>query len=201
MYVRIWNVQVHTAVEYPSFLDIPDSYLSADCKKRVISSATSSSSSSGSGSIQKGVESSVRYALSSVILHHGRKATGGHYSANCRDPKTHTVRVHYRGKNIFVHVYKFYFPYLVEKLQRFESPFLAPWRRTIIDRYGSIHTYIHKYKFTYIHIQTNIHIYTHLWKSHIYDIHVYVYIHTYIHKQTYTYIHTLYIHTYIHYYT
>ena len=75
---------MHTEVEYPAYLDISESFLSADCKTRVLSTTVHSGS--------KGVAGcSVRYALSSVILHHGHKATGGHYSAHCRDPRTHTV--------------------------------------------------------------------------------------------------------------
>eukprot|EP01036_Dinobryon_divergens_P022500 gene22500-30761_t len=85
-YSRNIPIKVHTEVEYPAYLDISESFLSADCKTRVHSGG-------GSGSGSKGVGGcSVRYALSSVILHLGHKATGGHYSAHCRDPRTHTWR-------------------------------------------------------------------------------------------------------------
>ena len=79
-------LQVHAEVEYPACLEIPESYLSADC-------------SSGK----------VRYALSSVILHHGLKATGGHYSAHCKELGSNTVEKNRMIKVISIFEYCFLF--------------------------------------------------------------------------------------------
>lgn len=60
-------MKIHTHVCYPATLQLPRECLS-DALSR-----------------QDGSVASSQYALSSLILHHGKKATGGHYTAYTRD--------------------------------------------------------------------------------------------------------------------
>ena len=64
-------MQIQKSVEYPAVLALSPTLLSADliAKERITHSTTSTTS---SGPIQ--------YQLQAVVLHHGKKATGGHYS-------------------------------------------------------------------------------------------------------------------------
>lgn len=72
-------MQVLKSVEYPATLTLPPEILSDELKSKYAARRTSTSG------------SSVCYQLQAVVLHHGKKATGGHYSA-------FTLEVQYQPK-------------------------------------------------------------------------------------------------------
>jgi uncharacterized UBP type Zn finger protein len=67
-------VQILKNVDYPGVLEIPPHIMSEELQQRVLGC--------GDG---VGQGQGCMYQLQAVVLHHGKRATGGHYSAYTRD--------------------------------------------------------------------------------------------------------------------
>ena len=70
-------MQIQKSVEYPAVLALSPTLLSADLitKERLTHHTTTSNTTSTTTS-----SGPIQYQLQAVVLHHGKKATGGHYS-------------------------------------------------------------------------------------------------------------------------
>jgi hypothetical protein len=71
-------------VEYPGVLEIPPHIMSEELQQRVFGLGGRGRSESGLGD-GDGLGHGCTFQLQAVVLHHGKRATGGHYSAYTRD--------------------------------------------------------------------------------------------------------------------